>query len=249
MAGTAHFVFLTIAVAYAALFVGFLVNARLGERVERREVLFFAGVLFAAAWTVAWLVPNLWVIAGVLCRQPDRHRVVPVQPVQLHRGGLSDPDPVESVCLDGWAGTSGRLGRGHVARPALCVRAGPSWLDAMDHHSRRVAAGGADQVRRHTAVAGGAGADFDVAEFDMGMKGIAEACGETAMMNAFIPTLSGVPRDKPWRLQGSALWSSFLHRSPCGNRIGINVLIVPETIQRDAQGGSASAATASHPPP
>ncbi|WP_428483758.1 MFS transporter [Rhodopila sp.] len=62
--GSAHFVFLTIAAAYAALFVGFLVNARLGERVERREVLFVAGLIFALAWAVAWIVPNLWVIAG-----------------------------------------------------------------------------------------------------------------------------------------------------------------------------------------
>ena len=89
----AHFVFLTIAVAYAALFVAFQVNARLGEQVERRDVLFLMGVLFAVSWAVAWLVPNLWVIAGGLCGQPDRHRVVPVQPLQLHRGGLSDADP------------------------------------------------------------------------------------------------------------------------------------------------------------
>ena len=56
--------FLTVAVAYAALFIGFLINARVGERIERREVLFFAGLLFAAAWLVAWLLPDLWVIAG-----------------------------------------------------------------------------------------------------------------------------------------------------------------------------------------
>jgi MFS family permease len=61
---SAHFVFLTIAVAYAALFIGFQVNARLGERVERRDVLFAMGILFAVAWTVAWLIPNLWVIAA-----------------------------------------------------------------------------------------------------------------------------------------------------------------------------------------
>jgi MFS family permease len=61
---SAHFVFLTIAVAYAALFVAFLVNARLGEQVERRDVMFFMGVLFAVSWGVAWLVPNLWIIAG-----------------------------------------------------------------------------------------------------------------------------------------------------------------------------------------
>jgi MFS family permease len=62
--GNAHFVFLTIAVAYAALFVAFQINGRLGERVERRDVLCLMGVLFAASWVVAWLVPNLWVIAG-----------------------------------------------------------------------------------------------------------------------------------------------------------------------------------------
>ena len=62
--GDAHFVFLTIAAAYAALFVSFQINGRLGERVERRDVLFLMGVLFAVSWVVAWLVPNLWVIAG-----------------------------------------------------------------------------------------------------------------------------------------------------------------------------------------
>jgi len=68
--GTAHFVFLTIAIAYAALFLGFLVNARLGERVERREVIFVMGVLFAISWAVAWFIPNLWVIA--LCYVASR---------------------------------------------------------------------------------------------------------------------------------------------------------------------------------
>lgn len=61
--GTAHQVFLTIAAAYAALFVGMQVNARLGERVERRDVIFWMGVLFAACWVVAWIVPTLLVIA------------------------------------------------------------------------------------------------------------------------------------------------------------------------------------------
>ena len=60
---SAHFVFLTIAVAYAATFVAFQINARLGEKVERREVLFAMGLLFSVAWAVAWMVPNLWVIA------------------------------------------------------------------------------------------------------------------------------------------------------------------------------------------
>ncbi len=60
---TPHFVFLVIAAAYAALFVGFLVNGRLGERVERRSVICAMGLLFAVAWVVAWLVPDLTVIA------------------------------------------------------------------------------------------------------------------------------------------------------------------------------------------
>jgi MFS family permease len=61
---SAHFVFLTIAVAYAAQFVAFQLNARVGEHVERREVLFVMGLLFSVSWAVAWMVPNLWVIAG-----------------------------------------------------------------------------------------------------------------------------------------------------------------------------------------
>jgi len=59
-----HFVFLTFAAAYVALFIAFQINARMGETVERREVLLLMGLLFSASWAVAWMVPNLWVIAG-----------------------------------------------------------------------------------------------------------------------------------------------------------------------------------------
>ena len=61
---TPHFVFLTIAAAYAVLFVAFQINARLGEQVERRDVIALMATLFAACWVVAWLVPGLWVIAA-----------------------------------------------------------------------------------------------------------------------------------------------------------------------------------------
>ena len=57
-----HFVFATIAAAYALLFVAFQVNSWLGERVERRDVLCAMGVLFAASWIVIWLYPSLPVI-------------------------------------------------------------------------------------------------------------------------------------------------------------------------------------------
>src|ERR1700742_995536 len=59
----AHFVFLTIAAAYAALFVAFQVNARLGETVQRRDVIAVMATLFALCWIVAWLIPTLPVIA------------------------------------------------------------------------------------------------------------------------------------------------------------------------------------------
>jgi MFS family permease len=58
-----HFVFLTIAGAYVLLFIGFQVNAALGERVERRTVLCASALLFAACWAVIYLYPVLWVIA------------------------------------------------------------------------------------------------------------------------------------------------------------------------------------------
>jgi MFS family permease len=61
--GNAHFVFLTIAAAYAVLFVAFQVNARLGESVERRNVIALMATLFALCWIIAWMVPTLSVIA------------------------------------------------------------------------------------------------------------------------------------------------------------------------------------------
>ena len=60
---TPHFVFGTIAAAYGVLFVAFQVNAWLGERVERRDVIAAMATLFAACWVVAWAVPTLTVIA------------------------------------------------------------------------------------------------------------------------------------------------------------------------------------------
>ncbi len=61
--GTPHQVFLTIAVAYGVLFLGMIGNSRLGERVERRDVICVMGVLFAISWAAAWAWPSLLVIA------------------------------------------------------------------------------------------------------------------------------------------------------------------------------------------
>jgi MFS family permease len=119
--GSSHFVFLTIAVAYAALFVGFLVNARLGEQVERQEVIFVMGLLFAASWAVAWLVPNLWIIA--LCYIASRigtglflfnlyNYTAVAYPTRIRQG----------LRLDRWAGAPGRLGGSDAARAALSLQ-------------------------------------------------------------------------------------------------------------------------------
>ena len=58
-----HFVFALFVVASAATFAAFLINAKLGETVERRDVLAAMGVLFAACWIVMWLVPTKPVLA------------------------------------------------------------------------------------------------------------------------------------------------------------------------------------------
>jgi putative MFS transporter len=67
----AEFVFGVSIFAYCVTFCAFLLNARLGERVERKDVLFVASLLFAGAWTVMYLFPSpimfiiCWPIARV----------------------------------------------------------------------------------------------------------------------------------------------------------------------------------------
>jgi MFS family permease len=61
---SAHFVFLTFAVTGAVVFLAFQANSRLGDRVERRDVICAMAGLFAASWVVIYLVPSLPVIAA-----------------------------------------------------------------------------------------------------------------------------------------------------------------------------------------
>jgi putative MFS transporter len=60
---SAHFVFLTFAVSGAVIFLAFQVNSRLGERVERRDVMCGMAGLFIVSWIVIYLLPSLPVIA------------------------------------------------------------------------------------------------------------------------------------------------------------------------------------------
>jgi MFS family permease len=61
---SAHFVFLTFIITALVVFVGFQVNARIREGIERRDVLCAMACLFAATFAIVYLVPNLWVIAA-----------------------------------------------------------------------------------------------------------------------------------------------------------------------------------------
>ncbi len=61
---TAHFVFLTFVVGFLVVFLAFQVNARISEAVERRDVMSAMACLFAAAFLVVYLAPNLWIIAA-----------------------------------------------------------------------------------------------------------------------------------------------------------------------------------------
>jgi MFS family permease len=58
-----QFVFLLITVAGIIRFGAFLANAQLGERVERREVIFALALLFSVSWVVIYFVPTLPVMA------------------------------------------------------------------------------------------------------------------------------------------------------------------------------------------
>ncbi len=61
---TAHFVFLTFVVGSLVVFLAFQINARISEGIERRDVMCVMACLFAAAFVVVYLAPNLWVIAA-----------------------------------------------------------------------------------------------------------------------------------------------------------------------------------------
>jgi len=59
----AEFVFRLSVLASIVTFVAFLVNARLGERVERKNVLFVLALLFAASFALMYLYPT---VAGLI---------------------------------------------------------------------------------------------------------------------------------------------------------------------------------------
>jgi hypothetical protein len=60
---SSHFVFGTFMAAYAATFVAFQINSRLGEGLERRDTMFVLCIVFSLAWTVAYLYPEPYVMA------------------------------------------------------------------------------------------------------------------------------------------------------------------------------------------
>lgn len=61
---TAHFVFLTFVIGAVIVFFAFQVNARISDAIERRDVMSVMACLFAAAFLIVYLAPNLWIIAA-----------------------------------------------------------------------------------------------------------------------------------------------------------------------------------------
>jgi len=66
----AEFVFWLSVVGSVVVFLGFLANARLGERVERRDVLLFAAVMFAVGSVIQYFMPTTagFIVGGLMSR-------------------------------------------------------------------------------------------------------------------------------------------------------------------------------------
>jgi len=61
--GSPHFVFMVFTVAYVFVFVSFLINSWLRERVERRDTILLMALLFSVAMAVLYFVPTEPVMA------------------------------------------------------------------------------------------------------------------------------------------------------------------------------------------
>lgn len=66
----AEFFFALAAVAALVIFFAFLLNARLGEKVERRDVLLMAALFFSVGWLIMYLLPNTggFIVGYILSR-------------------------------------------------------------------------------------------------------------------------------------------------------------------------------------
>ena len=76
---TPHFVFLTFTVAYAATFLAFLINAALGENVERRDTLFRNGRAVRSGLAGGVALPNAHDHGGLRDHRADLHHAGAVQ--------------------------------------------------------------------------------------------------------------------------------------------------------------------------
>src|SRR5262249_37039285 len=92
----------------------------------------------------------------------DRHGALPVQSVQLHGSGLSDPHPFDRVCLDGRAWASRRLGWRDAARTAVPARSKPPRLDYVDRDTGFAGACDPDPRLWDQSGTGRAGTSLDV---------------------------------------------------------------------------------------
>lgn len=65
-----EFFFLLAAAAALVIFAAFLINARLGEKVERRDVLLFMALLFTIGWVIMYFMPTTsgFIVGYILSR-------------------------------------------------------------------------------------------------------------------------------------------------------------------------------------
>ena len=194
---TAHEVFLTIAAAYAALFVAFQINARLGEGVERRDVIAVMAMLFAACWMVAWAVPSLAVIA--VCYIFSRIGTGLFLFNLYNYTAVAYPTRIRSVAF-AWTDGLGHLGAwGGVTLLGPLYALGPNHLGwilwIVD--PRRIAAGRADPHAGHQAVRSRAGAGLHMTT-EFGAPPSADDIAELAE-RAFAAIPQRLTRARPWR--------------------------------------------------
>src|SRR4029079_8953774 len=87
---------------------------------------------------------------------------VPVQPVQLHRGRVSNAYSRSGVCMDRRPWPSRSVGWRDAARATLRIGSEPPGLDFVDRAARRAGTGRVDLGLWHQAVARSAGAGLYV---------------------------------------------------------------------------------------
>jgi MFS family permease len=116
---------MTFTAAYAATFIAFQINSRLGEGVERRDTILVLCVVFSLAWGVAYLFPLPWVMAP--CVVVGRICTTLVLFNLYNYTAVSFPTRIRSVAF-AWTD-----GLGHLGAWAGVTLTGPLYVIGPNH--------------------------------------------------------------------------------------------------------------------